>query len=117
MQLKSICSNTFSRARILAVNEKLELHRKEHLPQVNEGAKPGAGVSLPGRPHGMMCGSAVTPSCSSSSGAAEPGAPAESPGLAWTIPGPGPLGGEPGTCVLHRLRGGGGRAARLPDVG
>lgn len=33
-------------------------------------------------------------------GPAEPGAPAESPGLAGKISGPGSLGGEPGACFL-----------------
>lgn len=35
-----------------------------------------------------------------SSGAVEPGAPAESPGLAGKVLGPGPLGREPGACFL-----------------
>lgn len=53
-------------------------------------------------------------SSSSSSGAAEPGAPAESPGPAGALPGPGTLGGEPGTCGAGKSPGCGRGQASLP---
>lgn len=57
----------------------------------------------------VKCHSAVAQCLSCFPGAAKPGAPAESLGLAGTLFGLGPLGSELGTCLLPH----GGREAEI----